>query len=389
MRLTRILIGLGVLLVALWILVGEQLAGVSADAVVNARLTAVRAPVAGDVTLVPLSLGERVRSGDTLGSVDDPRSDAVRLDDLTMERQLEEAAVARERAIITDLDSQIAALDGRTEAYRTARITEIEARLAHARARLVLLEEDPAAEDNDPAATLSPGQTENPGDPLLPGIALEYARERVAVLENQLRAARGTVFLGDGYNDAPWSEQWRADLRARLAEHRSVLAEAEARAAAFAARIDAERLRVNRLATAPLTAAVDGIVWELRSASGENVQRGDELLKLVDCGSVMVTVSVTESIYNSLSIGDPATFRPQGDSRTFEGTVARLAGSGAETVYRNLAVAPSQRHLQRYDVAVDVPGLAEDAGLACAIGRTGRVFFAARPLDWLRGLIGQ
>ena len=69
--------------------------------------------------------------------------------------------------------------------------------------------------------------------------------------------------------------------------------------------------------------------------------------------------------------------------------LARLAGSGAETVYRNLAVAPSQRHLQRYDVAVDVPGLAEDAGLACAIGRTGRVFFAARPLDWLRGLIGQ
>ena len=388
MRLTRILIGLGVLLVALWILIGEQLAGVSADAVVNARLTAVRAPVAGDVTLVPLSLGARVQSGDTLGSVDDPRSDAVRLDDLTMERQLEEAAIARERAIVTDLETQIAALERRTEAYRTARIAEIEARLVHARARLALLETDPAAENTEVSATLSPGLTENPGDPLLPGIALEYARERVAVLETELRAAQGMVFLGDGYNDAPWSEQWRADLQARLAEHRNLLAEAEARASAVAARIDAERLRVNRLTTSPLIAAVNGIVWEIRSASGENVQRGDEIMKLVDCGSVIVTVSVTEGIYNSLSIGDPAVFRPRGDSRTFEGTVARLAGSGAETIYRNLAVAPSQRHLQRYDVAVAFPGLAEEADLACAIGRTGRVFFEARPLDWLRGLTG-
>jgi hypothetical protein len=52
-------------------------------------------------------------------------------------------------------------------------------------------------------------------------------------------------------------------------------------------------------------------------------------------------------------------------------------------------VAPSARHLERFDVAVAVPGLQEDPELACAIGRTGRVFFDARPLDWLRGLFNQ
>ena len=389
MRFTRILVGVAVLVVAVWILIGEQLAGVSADAVINARLSSVRAPVAGDVTLAPLSLGARVHIGDDLGSIEDARADTVRLADLEMEVRLEAAASARETSLVAWLQDQITALEARTLAYQSSREQELAARLERARARLELLEADPAGEAGDVPATLSQGQTENSGDPLLPGIALEYARERVSALEVELAALQSGVHLGDGYNDAPWSEQWRADLEARLAEHQSAQKEADDRLAAVTARLDAERLRVNRLTASPVRSSINGILWELRTESGENVQRGDELLKLVNCDSTIVTLSVTENIYNGLAVGDPATFRPQGHGSTFEGTIVRLAGSGAETVYRNLAVAPSTRHLERFDVAVDVPGLADDPDFACAIGRTGRVFFDARPLDWLRGIFGR
>jgi multidrug resistance efflux pump len=389
MRYTRILVGVGVLVVAVWILIGEQLAGVSADAVINARMSSVRAPVAGDVTLAPLSLGARLRIGDDLGSIEDARADTVRLADLEMEVRLEAAASARESSMVASLQDQIMALEARTLAYQSSREQELATRLERARARLELLEADPAGETDDASATLSQGQTENSGDPLLPGIALEYARERVSALEVELAALQSGVHLGDGYNDAPWSEQWRADLEARLAEHQSAQKEADDRLAAVTARLDAERLRVNRLTASPVRSSINGILWELRTESGENVQRGDELLKLVNCDSVIVTLSVTENIYNGLAVGDPATFRPQGHGSTFEGTIVRLAGSGAETVYRNLAVAPSTRHLERFDIAVDVPGLADDPDFACAIGRTGRVFFDARPLDWLRGIFGR
>jgi hypothetical protein len=69
--------------------------------------------------------------------------------------------------------------------------------------------------------------------------------------------------------------------------------------------------------------------------------------------------------------------------------VARLAGSGTETIYRSLAVGPSAEHLKRFDVAVAVPALAADPELACAVGRTGRVIFAGRPLDGLRRLMSR
>jgi hypothetical protein len=129
------------------------------------------------------------------------------------------------------------------------------------------------------------------------------------------------------------------------------------------------------------------LYWEVLAADGEDIQRGDAVVRLLDCDSTIVTLSVTESVFNRLSIGDTAVFRPRGDRETYDGTVERLAGSGAATIYTNLAVAPSQLHLERHDVTLSVPGLRDNNALDCKVGRTGRVFFDTRPLDRLRDLL--
>lgn len=144
-------------------------------------------------------------------------------------------------------------------------------------------------------------------------------------------------------------------------------------------------MRLNLLSGAAVQSTANGQLWEILAADGEIVQRGQDVLRLADCDRVIVTLSVSENVYNRLKIGDSAAFRLSGDGRSFVGTIIRLAGSGAATVYENLAVAPSQRHLERFDVALLVPALRNDADLRCAIGRTGRAFFEARPLDVLRG----
>ncbi len=347
MRFSRLIIGFLVILVAGFVIVGEQLAGVSADAVINARVTTLRAPVAGTVELQPRVLGSTVQAGEELGSLQDPLVDNIRLNDLTMELALSRAALDRMLATAEAIDASLGELDRRTAAYQADRIATLEA---------------------GTAGTVDPGETGS----------------TIAGREIELQAAREGRYLGDGYNDAPFSEQLGVQQRFDRARLEAEIAEQRARIAAQEERIAQERVRVNRLGGASFASPVAGRLWEVLADDGEIVQRGQDVLRIVNCRSAIVTVSVTENVYNRLEIGKAAQFRMTGGEQVFDGTVARLAGSGAATIYRNLAVAPGQRHLERFDVAVLVPGLREDGALACAIGRTGRVFFESRPLDFLR-----
>jgi hypothetical protein len=202
----------------------------------------------------------------------------------------------------------------------------------------------------------------------------------------ELAAARRGVFLGDSYSDSPHSQQRATELAARVEELRTELAERRRRLQLLRAQVDEERVRAARVKEARIVAPAPSTLWELVTGPGEYVRRAQDVARLVDCTTTVVTASVRESLYNRLRVGDPAQFRLLGTDRVFEGTVARLAGSGAESIYRSLAIGPSAEHLKRFDVALAIPGLAADAELACAVGRTGRVVFASRPLDFWRRL---
>ena len=366
MRYIRLAIGVLIIFGALWVIFGEQMSGASANATVNARLTTVKSPIAGQISIPARTLGSFVSKDEVLATTRDDLVDGVRLDDLIAERDIAQGeldAVVEEIASAAEI---MAALDERSGIFREERILEIETRLSHARTRLGNLNDEPEQS----------------------GAGIDQARELVEILEIHLRAAQRGVFLGDGYNDAPNSEQ-------RLAELRSVTASLENRRQALSSRrdiwderLERERLRVNRFSNVEMPAPVDGLFWEIHAGSGETVQRGDPVVTMIDCSSVMVTLSVTEGVYNRLSVGDAAVFRFTGEGETYPGTVSRLAGPGAATVYRNLAVAPSQQHLERFDVTVLVPDLRTPSKMGCAVGRTGRVFFDARPLDWFRGIFG-
>ncbi len=388
MRYTRLIVGILAVILALWIIIGEQMSGASANAVVNAPIATVRAPVAGDLQIPPRQLGSRVAEGEIIASVQDALVDRVRLEDLLMEARLADAAQDQIAARLADTGVIREKLINRGELFRDHRLEELRTQLRHAEDRLAIVSEMGMTEELDLPLldSLEDNSERLPGEPRTEELLLNHARERVAVLRIALRATEQGVYLGDGYNDAPNSEQRAVELESEISSLTAQSAEAEARQNAIQERINQERIRVNAQSGGQIQSPVGGVFWEILEADGVNVQRGDPLIRLVDCVEAMVTLSVTERIYNGLTVGQSATFRLGGTSKVYEAAVARLAGSGAETIYRNLAIAPSQRHLERFDVALIVPGLRQQSGDSCLIGRTGRAFFESRPLDWLRDL---
>jgi biotin carboxyl carrier protein len=388
MRIGRLILGLVIIAFALWVIVGEQITGVSSDAVINARLTTLRAPIAGRVDMPFRPFGARVVRGEEMATVTDTMTDTSRMNDLLLENDLAKTEAARLVGLADATRASMDTLRKRGETYNKERVAELELRLKHARERLALLEggyaPDAGAAQLDSLA--DQGLSGNSGDSALPGMALSYARERVDVLEIALDAARQGVFLGDSYNDAPVSQQRLAELQTTMANLTAESAAAITRLAAVETRLKAERLRVVQLGSTSLNANANGVLWEVLAADGETVQRGQDVVRLMDCDTHIVTLSVPDIVYDRIRVGQIARFRLNNESEVYQGTVTRIAGSGAATIYENLAIAPSQKHLERFDVTLLVPALREDPALRCSVGRTGRAFFESRPLDWLRSL---
>lgn len=393
MRSIKIVAGLVLIFIALFVIIKEQTAGVSADAFVNARLTTTRAPIAGTFELVSRPLGARIDRGETIGTIVDPLVDNVRLADLNQQRLATKAELDRLNATAEGLTSSIEALQTRAENYQRERIEQLKsqidgaqasAKAAEARLRYARLSLDRSNRLSDQGVRTGEALEQSRSLAEVAELDLANAQETVRSARINLAAAERGIFLGDGYNDAPYSEQRISELEVQRDQLQSSAAAQASVLEALDARIRAEQLRVNRLSSASLQANVSGLIWDYLAVSGEAVQRGQDLVTLVDCQSTIVTLSVTERVYNGITLGSSAQFRMNGSDQLLSGVVTRVAGSGASTVYENLAIAPSERHLERFDVTLDVPALRQEPELFCLIGRTGRVFFEDRPLDWLR-----
>jgi multidrug resistance efflux pump len=196
-------------------------------------------------------------------------------------------------------------------------------------------------------------------------------RHRLIGAEVELKAIRDGVFIGDSYNDRPQSTQRADEVGQRLSEVAADIREREARLTHLRAEVEAEAKRYTEQAAAALVTPVRASVWEVLTAPGESVVRGQDLVRLLDCSGVVVTATVGETAYNRLRVGDPARFRFRGESADHQGRIIGL--TGVATAPANLAIQPSALAKEPYRVTVSLPGLV--ASGQCDVGRTGRVTF--------------
>jgi multidrug resistance efflux pump len=397
-KVIRLVIGAVIVFAGLFVIVGEQMAGVSSNAVINAQVLILRAPIDGEVNLQVKTLGTRVTPNQLLATLSDPRPDDIRLVDLQREARRITIELERLQALAKQLAPIRAVFEKQAEDYAKGRVSQLETRLSEANATLDAVQARlrdseasfrRAAELGRTGAVSGAEQSRTRAAFEVTSQDVEAARQRIAYLKIELAAARNGTFLGDSYNDTPYSQQRLRETEQRMAELETDMRERGERLVALTEQVAEERVRAARFREARIVAPTNGILWELMSGGGEYVRRAQDVMRIVDCTTTVVTASVRESLYNRLQVGEPVQFRLLGDSTVYDGVIARLAGSGAETIYRSLAIGPSQEHLKRFDVAITSPALSADPKTACAVGRTGRVVFSSRPLDFWRRLMSE
>lgn len=214
------------------------------------------------------------------------------------------------------------------------------------------------------------------------------ADARLSRLAVEVEAARDGVFLRDGMNDVPYSEQQRDRLVLRRQELETEILKENLRASELSAAIEAERVRIQRATNYQLKFPAGHVVWSMEASPGSSVTEGQTILHLADCNRRFLAVELPERDFESIKTTDTALVRLIGDQTWYRGSVLQVRGSAARADDRLLAAQLSNIGQDKITIELKLPpeALPIASSTYCGIGRLAEVRFPRAPLAFMTGL---
>ncbi|MCJ2082087.1 HlyD family secretion protein [Methylobacterium sp. J-090] len=350
------------------------------DAFINGKLISLRAGANGIVNFGALPFGALVSEGDVLAEIAPPRVSGN--DPPTVA----EGDLPALEAQIASLEALAAEKSRQAELYRLGRVKHLEAKIAETRAAVLMLREKERQ-----ATALRERQEELFSRNYIARVALvngqsaeasarierEMIERRIEGQTLELAAARQGTFIGDGYNDTSYSKQRADEIAVRLSELRADLLRkrlGNQQASLAAAVLQKAALSAGAPPALRIPSPADGKIWKVLVNRGDVVRAGEEILQIVDCGTLFVTVDAVGRTLDGVAPGRRAVFTDEGRMR-IEGTVIFATGAdrGFDAVIGG-ALTQRRPDATRTSIVVALKPDATDHA-RCPIGLKGQVAF--------------
>jgi multidrug resistance efflux pump len=375
----KLAVGLAVVLGLGWSPLKALLVPTSVEAVVNARLATIRSPIEGYVEETPPATSQwRGKAAAPAFVIANPDADRTPLATARREAADNDDRIEINASEQRAVESALAGLVTQVEQFRDSRRESIGLRLAgltdEADAASAYAEQAEAqwqrARKLRASGVTPVAQEEKAKVQARAGaLAARAAKYKAAEAEVEGKALAKGAFVGDAYNDTPNSEQAVRELRLRLATlqaQASALARSRAR---LAAELEREATDYARRSRASLALPASGRIFEILVTRGERVAKSQDLMRVLDCETAIVSANVEETVYNRLRVGAKARFKPSDGSAAILGDVVNLTGANAAPGV--LAISPASLRKSPFYVSIALP----QGTLDCAVGRTGTVTF--------------
>jgi multidrug resistance efflux pump len=205
----------------------------------------------------------------------------------------------------------------------------------------------------------------------------EMANAKIERFKIERNSAQTGVFLRDGANDVPYSQQQRDRLVLRRQELETEMLQQTSRQAQIVAEIGGERSRLDQTGHSDVLLRADHVVWSVSASPGATVTEGQTILDLADCAHRFVVVDLPEREFEQIKAGDTAAVRLIGSDDWKQGKIRQVLGSAARTDDRLLAAQIARPVSSSIAVEVELLQESSDAerNSFCNIGRMAEVRF--------------
>ncbi|MFC3712160.1 HlyD family efflux transporter periplasmic adaptor subunit [Sphingoaurantiacus capsulatus] len=361
-----------------WSFAPYVMGDVSTRAAVNAPIIRLTAVVEGTVPELP-AVGSYYAAPARL-SIVTPSHDTGDVAQFKADAELATAALALAERQLAELSSEEVRLAGRAQVFSTASARRLNAEIRATGASASACDSEKSASQ---AALVRAEKLMASG--FMTAAGLERARSAAAMAAGSCdaekarlgsfqamreAAARG-VYIGDGYNDAPYAEQQRDRLMLQRQQLEQIVSEQTAK------RTEALRRWAEANARAHFAAPPGTLVWSQLASPGAAVRAGEPVLDLVDCRRRFVEVALPERRAEAIRPGNKAEVRLIGSDGWQSGRVARVAGAAAQrsdTLFAaKTSSLPSDREIS-VEVTLDTPAHGSPER-RCDVGRLAEVRF--------------
>ncbi len=345
-KIFRRLLGLLILLAIIFV-VGPALFNLqSGNAVINARTIAITAPIGGVVTDVYQPVGSPIKQGQPLLRINNPRINEGTLNELIVEQQ---TLVQRFDGLLRQADQLEAlkkTLSERRDAHTQHDSTRLEHQIAEAKAQslaqrnqmeelgLVLERNRKLVKENFISVV------EFDRSRYAYKVAqqqLEALEARIRSLQTELAAIKEGVYLGEGRNDVPYTQQKIEEINIQIIDLLTRRTETRIRIESIEKQIEAEKALLQKFRETTMISLVTGLVWRQYFSAGSEVAANTKLAELINCDLLFVEAVVTDSALTNLHVGSKVRYRLLGSSDWLEGDVFQIMGSGDKSVDLTLA----------------------------------------------------
>jgi len=329
-QLVRIMLGVSVLVAGAAIYLPEVLYTTSSEAILNARIVSLAAPIEGHVVNAPPPEGTVVAMGAVLLTLANPNVDRSRLIALEEDRTKTATDLAAAQQVSAALTEELASLDEQMSFYHSATVARLELATRESQADAIAAGASAAEAQHNVerkralrfSGVISPADFDQAEQGAIRNEAVA-ARTRLTAerLGAELAAARRGVYVAEDRNDVPYSQQRADEFHVRQIE-------ADAQEKALAARLTQldrqladERARIQRLSSAEVKAPTTGVVWRPLVTTGSPVAQDSNMLTLIDCSEIFATATLSGRRFDDLRPGGRAIVHVLGGDADYSGTI--------------------------------------------------------------------
>lgn len=323
----------------------------SINAIVNTHYTVIKSPIEGALDGFTKMPGQPIDQGEALVKVSNARFKESAVNEMEVEQKtLAERSLGLQQHL-KNLQQLHKELQNRVAVHRTHEFLRLEEQLAQAHSEKkgqesLLREQQMQSQRNALLVKenfISPAQNEAAQYALeVTQSRLDIFQARIRLLETEKQAVKRFVYLGEGRNDVPYTQQRLDDVRLQITDAAARLRENEQRNSEIRMQINKEResMAVSREVT--LHSPSKGVLWRKFGSNGTEVVIGTDLAHVISCDNLFLDVAVPESSLASFEIGKPVQYRLIGSTQWLVGHIDAVTGSG-----NNLQDVTLVAHLQR------------------------------------------